>query len=114
MHLLGIAKHPKRYSNLTGVQYVAAMLPLQGFITVAALLTIAGQLIFLVNLFWSMFRGQEAGADPWECSTLEWTLPSPAPAEGFGGHLPVVNHGPYEYGLSATGQDFLRQDAPAS
>ena len=57
MHLLGIAGHPRRYSDLSGVQYVAAMAPLQKFITLAAIVTIAGQVIFLVNLFWSMRRG---------------------------------------------------------
>ncbi len=114
MHLLGIAGHPRRYSELTGVQYVAAMLPLQKFITVAAIVTMAGQVIFLFNLFWSMVKGPAAEANPWECTTLEWILPSPAPDKGFGGQQPVVNHGPYEYGFSGAENDFLRQDAPAS
>jgi cytochrome c oxidase subunit I len=114
MHLLGIAGHPRRYSDLTGVQYVAAMLPLQRFITLAAIITITGQLIFLANLFWSMLRGRPAGANPWECTTLEWTLPSPAPDEGFGSHRPLINHGPYEYGTAGVEKDFLPQDAPAS
>jgi len=48
MHLLGIAGHPRRYSELSGVQYVAAMAPLQKFVTVAAIVTLAGQVIFLV------------------------------------------------------------------
>src|SRR5712672_1499445 len=95
MHLLGIAGHPRRYSDLTGVQYVAAMAPLQKFITLAAIATIVGQTVFLVNLFWSMLRGTAAGANPWNCTTLEWTLPSPAPSQGFGGHQPAVAHGPY-------------------
>jgi cytochrome c oxidase subunit 1 len=115
MHLLGIAGHPRRYSDLTGVQYVSAMAPLQRFITLAAIVTIAGQVIFLVNLFWSMRRGPGADANPWQCSTLEWTLPSPAPAEGFGGRQPLVHHGPYEYGLlGAVEKDFVMQDAPAT
>ncbi len=110
MHLLGIAGHPRRYSDLTGVQYVAAMAPLQRFITLAAIVTIAGQAIFLVNLFWSMFRGTAAGANPWACTTLEWTLPSPAPAQGFSDHKPTVAHGPYEYSIPGAEQDFLMQD----
>jgi cytochrome c oxidase subunit I len=114
MHLLGIAGHPRRYSDLTGVQYVAAMAPLQKFITLAAIVTIAGQIVFLVNLFWSMRRGTKADANPWECSTLEWTLPSPAPAEGFGERQPAIHHGPYEYGLPGVEEDFVMQDAPAT
>jgi cytochrome c oxidase subunit 1 len=111
MHLLGIAGHPRRYSELTGVQYVAAMAPLQKFITVAAIVTICGQVVFLVNLFWSLRKGAAADANPWQCTTLEWTLPSPAPGEGFGGHQPLVNRGPYAYGDQGGGQDFVMQDA---
>jgi cytochrome c oxidase subunit 1 len=113
MHLLGIAGHPRRYSDLTGVQYVAAMASLQKFITVAAIVTICGQIIFLVNLFWSMRKGPAADANPWECTTLEWTIPSPAPIEGFGGQRPQVSHGPYEY-VTGAKEDYIRQDAPAS
>jgi cytochrome c oxidase subunit 1 len=113
MHLLGMAGHPRRYSELTGVQYVAAMAPLQKWITIAAVVTIAGQIIFLVNFFWSMFKGAAASSNPWECSTLEWTLPSPAPHAGFAGRLPVVNHGPYEYGVTGREADYLMQDAEA-
>jgi cytochrome c oxidase subunit 1 len=114
MHLLGIAGHPRRYSDLTGVQYVAAMAPLQKFITVAAIVTILGQIIFLVNLFWSMRRGPVASPNPWESTTLEWTLPSPTPIKGFGEERPLVSHGPYEYDVSGAEKDFLMQDAPAS
>lgn len=114
MHLLGAAGHPRRYSELTGVQYVSAMEPLQRFITIAAMVTIAGQVIFLVNLFWSMFKGRKASANPWQCSTLEWTLPSPVPAQGFGQLKPGVNHGPYEYSVPGMETDFLLQDAPAT
>jgi cytochrome c oxidase subunit 1 len=114
MHLLGIAGHPRRYSELSGVQYVAAMAPLQKFITLAAVVTLAGQIIFLVNLFWSMLKGPAAEANPWECSTLEWTLNSPVPAEGFGDRRLQVNHGPYEYNISGAEKDFIAQDAPAS
>ncbi|MGC2696664.1 MAG: cytochrome c oxidase subunit I, partial [Candidatus Angelobacter sp.] len=110
MHLLGIAGHPRRYSDLTGVQYVAAMLPLQKFITIAALVTIAGQAVFLVNLFWSMLKGPEATANPWECTTLEWGEHSAA--KSLSDRNVKVNHGPYEYGAVGADKDFVMQDAP--
>jgi cytochrome c oxidase subunit 1 len=113
MHLLGVAGHPRRYSELTGVHYVMALAPLQRFITVAAIITISGQLLFLVNFFWSMFKGAAAGPNPWECTTLEWTLSSPPPREGFGSHAPMVNHAPYEYSVPGAKTDFLMQDSPA-
>ena len=111
MHLLGIAGHPRRYSELTGVHYVTGLIPLQRFITYAAILTIFAQLIFLVNFFWSMFRGAAAGSNPWQCTTLEWTLPSPAARDGFGDHQPEVNHGPYEYSVPGAESDFRMQDS---
>ena len=114
MHLLGIAGHPRRYSDLTGVQYVAAMAPLQKFITLAAIITLAGQLIFLVNLVWSMRNGPEADANPWECGTLEWTLPPSSPTEACAGQRAQVNHGPYEFNVAGADKDFVRQDDPAS
>jgi cytochrome c oxidase subunit 1 len=114
MHLLGIAGHPRRYSDLSGVQYVAAMAPLQKFITLAAIVTIAGQLIFLVNLFWSMRRGPAADTNPWECGTLEWTPASYARNGEQDDWRPQVNHGPYEYNVSGAEKDFIMQDAPAS
>jgi len=114
MHLLGIAGHPRRYSELTGIQYVAAMAPLQKFITVAAIITISGQIIFLVNFFWSMFKGPAAAANPWECTTLEWTLPSPTPPDGFGEHIPMVTSGAYRYSVPGSEKDYQMQDAPGS
>lgn len=113
MHLLGVAGHPRRYSELTGVHYVMALMPLQKFITVAAIITISGQLLFLVNFFWSMFRGAAAADNPWEATTLEWTLSSPPARYGFGNREPVVNHGPYEYSVPGAETDFLMQDAAA-
>src|SRR5215472_9513819 len=113
MHLLGIAGHPRRFSELTGVQYVAAMAPLQQLITYAAIVTIAGQVVFLANVFWSLFKRPRSEPNPWGCTTLEWTLPSPAPWHGFG-QAPLVNHGPYEYATSGQEPDFVRQDAPTT
>src|ERR1700741_4098756 len=73
MHYLGMAGHPRRYSQLTEVAYLHDLIPLQKFITYAAIVTIAGQLIFVFNLFWSMFKGQKAADNPWDATTLEWT-----------------------------------------
>jgi cytochrome c oxidase subunit 1 len=112
MHLLGAAGHPRRYSELTGVQYVSAMAPLQTFITLAAVVTIAAQVVFLVNFFWSMFKGQPASPNPWNCTSLEWTLASPTPAQGFGAKIPQVAHAAYEYSVPGIESDFVPQNAP--
>jgi cytochrome c oxidase subunit I len=46
-------------------------------------------LIFVWNLIWSSRRGAEAGNDPWDAWTLEWSTSSPPPAYNFA-KLPVV------------------------
>src|SRR5207344_400668 len=97
MHYAGMAGMPRRYSQMTEVAYLHDLIPLQKFITYAAFVTIAGQLIFLVNLFWSMFKGPKASDNSWEATTLEWTTATPPPHDNFGGVTPVVHHGPYEY-----------------
>src|SRR5499427_8385331 len=55
MHYLGMAGHPRRYSQLTELGYLHNLLPLQRFISIAAFITIGAQVIFVLNLFWSIF-----------------------------------------------------------
>src|SRR3977135_3637598 len=54
MHYLGMAGQTRRYSQFTEVAYQAKLMPLQRFITIAAIITIGAQIIFVINLFWSM------------------------------------------------------------
>jgi cytochrome c oxidase subunit 1 len=104
MHFLGMAGHPRRYSRLTDVHYLQALVPLQRLITLAAFATIAGQAIFLVNLFWSMRRGKVADVNPWEATTLEWDDQSDSV---------TVGRGPYEFNVPGAKAEFLPQrDGP--
>ena len=51
-----------------------------------------------MNFFGTLLRPKNAEADnPWCASTLEWSLPSPAPAENFGLQSPVIYRGAYEF-----------------
>jgi cytochrome c oxidase subunit 1 len=112
MHYLGMAGHPRRYSQLTELAYLHPLIPVQRFMTYAAFVTIGAQLIFVFNLFWSMFKGQKAADNPWDATTLEWTTATPPPHDNFGGHTPVVTHGPYEYGVPGAARDFIMQNDP--
>ena len=94
--------------------YQTKLIPLQTFMTYAAIITIAAQFIFVINLFWSMFKGPKASDNPWEATTLEWTTATPPPHDNFGGVTPVVNHGPYEYGVPGAARDFVMQTDPAT
>src|SRR5580692_3207016 len=50
MHYLGMAGQPRRYSQFTELAYLQHLLPLNRFITYAAIITVLGQFIFLFNL----------------------------------------------------------------
>jgi cytochrome c oxidase subunit I len=111
-HYLGIAANVRRYQAFVD-DYTVHLIPVHRFITVAALFTGAVQLIFLYNLIHSRFWGKEAPQNPWQGTSLEWTIPSPPPYDNFGGKHPIVYHDPYQYGVqSATGEDYVMQDSP--
>ena len=48
-----------------------------------AVLQAIGTLIFVYNLVHSYFKGEIAGADPWDAWTLEWSTASPPPQYNF-------------------------------
>jgi cytochrome c oxidase subunit 1 len=105
MHYLGMAGQTRRYSQFTEVAYQTKLLPVQTFMSYAA---------FIFNLFWSMWKGPKASDNPWEATTLEWTTATPPPHDNFGGHTPVVNHGPYEYNVPGASKDYVMQTDPAT
>src|SRR5438270_9671714 len=113
MHYLGLAGQTRRYSQFTEVAYQTKLLPLQTFMTYAAFVTIAAQFIFVIHLFWSIFKGPKASDNPWEATTLEWTTATPPPHDNFGGVTPVVHNGPYEYGVPGAAKDYVMQTDPA-
>ena len=72
----------------------------------------AFQLVFVLNFFYSMKRGKQAPANPWQVGTLEWTVASPPPHHNFD-RIPIVVRGPHELGHPAAiarGKDWLAQD----
>ena len=111
MHWLGLEGNVRRYSSFPS-DYMHGSLPLHRFITYSALFLGASQLIFLVNLIWSRFRGPVAPDNPWEATSLEWSTTSPPPFDNFGGVHPVVYHGPNEYGVSGPRGDYIMQTDP--
>src|SRR6266852_747784 len=111
-HYLGWAANVRRYASFTD-DYLKPLIPLHQFISVAALFTGAVQLIFIYNLIYSRFKGAPAPDNPWEGTSLEWSMSSPPPWNNFGGKDPVVYHDPYQYGVkSSTGADYVMQNSP--
>jgi cytochrome c oxidase subunit 1 len=110
MYFLGMEGNVRRYSDFVD-QFMRPLMPIHEFITIAALATGAAQLIFLFNLFWSMFKGKKAEVNPWEATSLEWTIPSPPPFDNFAGKHPVVHHAAYEYSVPGAAKDYIMQDS---
>jgi len=99
MHWLGLAQT----REIPGGPLASAEVPT--FISVAMMVTIAAQLIFLWNLAWSLLRGEKAaGCNPWRATTLEWSVPSPPPPGDFGATIPAVYRGAYEFGVPAASE----------
>lgn len=109
-HYLGFAANIRRYQAFSG--YMEPLIPVHKFITIAALITGAAQLIFLGNLIYSRFWGKTAPDNPWEATSLEWITASPPPFDNFGGTLPVVYHDPYQYGIESSTGDYVMQNSP--
>jgi cytochrome c oxidase subunit I len=110
-HYLGMAGNVRRYQAFVD-DFMGPLMPVHKFITIAALITGAAQLVFLYNLIHSRFWGKLAPQNPWEGTSLEWTIPSPPPFDNFGGKLPVVYHDPYQYGIESSTGDYVMQDSP--
>jgi cytochrome c oxidase subunit 1 len=110
MHYLGMEGNPRRYSAFTD-NFLLPLIPLHQFISIAAFITGAAQLLFFGNLFWSMFWGKKASENPWEATTLEWTIPSPPPFDNFAGAHPVIHHGPYEFAVPGAEKDYVMQNS---
>src|SRR5438876_8262914 len=109
MHILGVGGHMRRIYDPTQYDFLKPFQPMNTFITYGALILGAGQLILIVNFFWSMFAGKVAGKNPWQANTLEWEAPSPPPHGNFPGPLPTVYRGPYEYSSPLVAEDYLPQ-----
>ncbi|GAC1332410.1 MAG: cbb3-type cytochrome c oxidase subunit I [Collimonas sp.] len=114
MHYLGILGMPRRYYAFEGYKFIPdSAQSLNTFITVVALLVATAQLLFIVNLVWSIFRGKPASPNPWRAASLEWQTPQTPPTHGnWGPQLPVVYRGAYTYSVPGAPQDFIAQNAP--
>jgi cytochrome c oxidase subunit I len=87
MHHLGLTGMPRRiytYAPETGWG------PLNLVSTIGAVGVAVSVLLFIVNVAYSLRKGEPAPDNPWGASSLEWATPSPPPAYNFAS-LPVVS-----------------------
>jgi cytochrome c oxidase subunit 1 len=107
-HFLGLQGAPRRYYAFTAYDYLQKTRGQNLVISIAAMVLLSGQLLFFLNFVWSLFKGPAAEANPWQATTLEWTVPSPPPHGNFDA-IPIVQRWAYEYGVQTVDGDFAVQ-----
>ncbi|HUC54094.1 MAG TPA: cbb3-type cytochrome c oxidase subunit I [Candidatus Cybelea sp.] len=109
MHWLGLIAHSRVFPGIE-IASIAAGAAMRNFITIAILLTVSAQGLFLANFLLSLFRGEKVlEYNPWRATTLEWSVSSPPPVDDFGAIDPVVYRGAYEFSLPDVAEDFVPQ-----
>jgi cytochrome c oxidase subunit 1 len=114
MHYIGIAGFPRRYYSFTNFEVFSGFADLNAFVSIAAVLTLSAQFIFIFNFFYSMYRGKLAPANPWNSTTLEWTTPRFPGHGNWVGEIPSVYRWPYDYSKPGAQDDFIPQTVPYS
>ena len=114
MHYLGFLGVPRRYFAYEGIDFIPeSAMALNTQITVAALFVAVVQILFFVNIIWSMFKGPKADPNPWGATTLEWQTAETPPIHGnWGPELPGVYRWAYDYSVPGAEKDFIPQNQP--
>jgi len=111
MHYLGLAGVPRRYYKFDTFEAFAHFGDMNKFITVAAIVVFFLQLLFVINFFYSIFKGKKMTTkNPWGATTLEWTTPIEGIHGNWPGNLPSVHRWAYDYGKD--GIEFIPQYVP--
>jgi cytochrome c oxidase subunit 1 len=115
MHYLGFAGVPRRYFAMGNTEFLPdSAQDLNAAITISALFVALTQILFFVNMIWSLWKGPKSDPNPWDATTLEWQTPDHPPKHGNWGHeLPVVHRWAYDYSVPGYEEDFIPQNVPA-
>jgi len=114
MHYLGFLGVPRRYYEMGNTDFIpASAQALNANITIAAIFVATVQILFFINIFWSLRNGEKAGGNPWGATTLEWQTPDTPPKHGnWDEELPSVYRWAYDYSVPGYKDDFIPQNVP--
>jgi cytochrome c oxidase subunit 1 len=104
---------PRRYARFDNFEFANNFADLNKFISIAAIVVFILQLMFCVNIIYSVFRGRKMKSlNPYDATTLEWTTPIEHFHGNWAGEIPTVHRWPYD--MSVNGREFIPQDEPLS
>ena len=114
MHYLGFQGVPRRYYAMGNTEFLPeSAQALNASITMAAPLVAVAQILFFINIIWSLVKGPKSDPNPWDATTLEWQTPDHPPKHGnWGDKLPVVYRWAYDYSVPGYKDDFIPQNVP--
>ena len=112
MHNLGLGGMMRRIADPTVYDCLRQLQPLNVVCTIGAIGLGLATIPFVLNLLISLRKAPDAPANPWNSTTLEWTLSHPIQHGNFP-VIPTVYHGPYEYSVPGLAKDFLPQNEKA-
>ncbi|HEV8580324.1 MAG TPA: cbb3-type cytochrome c oxidase subunit I [Thermoanaerobaculia bacterium] len=115
MLIQGMAGVQRRlYDGGASYSHAQGVLHWNVFMSISAWCLALSQIPFILNFFWSIWKGKKVDANPWHATTLEWAAaPSPPVAHGNFVEIPTVVRGPYDYSLPGAAQDFTPQHQEA-
>ena len=111
LHWLGLLTQSRVLTDAQRIALASVGSSFRTFVTVATICTVAAQLLFVANFFSTLFRRDRnriEESNPWQATTLEWSIASPAPEDNFGDAQPIVYRGAYEF-HAGFARDFLPQ-----
>lgn len=111
-HFIGLAGVPRRYYSNTAFPMFDDFVDLNILITFFAIGGTLSQIFFLVNFFYSIFKGEKAPQNPWKSNTLEWTTPVAHMHGNWPGERPEVYRWAYDYSKPGYDEDFVVQTTP--
>jgi cytochrome c oxidase subunit 1 len=114
MHSMGVVGHLRRIYDPTQYAFLEPIYGMNQFVSISAFVLGIAQILFIVNFFASIWFGPKAGNNPWNATTLEWTLPSPPGHGNFPGELPTVERWAFDYSLPGAKEDFVMQTVAPS
>ncbi|MCX6198913.1 MAG: cbb3-type cytochrome c oxidase subunit I [Bacteroidetes bacterium] len=108
---------PRRYYTYANFETFNNFNFLAEFISIAAIIVFLGQVLFVINFFYSIFKGRRVEVEktvdgydygnPWGTTTLEWSSPIERLHGNWPGDIPAVHRWPYDY--SVNGREYIPQ-----